>query len=124
MTDNTSPRQERRREPRLRCAEMITFEVKDSSKHWRRIQANLNEISPSGACLEVDKPVPADASVRLVCGDFKVIGTVRHCTFQEMDYVVGVEFGEGQKWSRGRFWPKHLTDPRTSKAPRVGRESK
>ena len=116
MTDNTSHRQERRREPRLLCADMIVVEAEDRPKHWRRFQANLEDISASGACFEVDKPIPAGASVRLICRDFQVIGTVRHCTFRETDYFVGVEFREGQKWSRGRFWPKHLTDPGAIKA--------
>ena len=116
MTDHTSQRRERRRVPRLLCADMISVEVEDKPKRWRRVQANLEDISRSGACIETEKPIPAGASVRLVCKDFRVAGTVRHCAFRETGYLIGVEFGEGQKWSRGRFWPKHLTDPRAVKA--------
>src|ERR1019366_8721039 len=100
MTDNTSRRQERRSVPRLLCADMISVEVEDRPKHWQRIQANLEDISPSGACFEVDKPIPADASVRLICRDYRVIGTVRHCTFRETGYSVGVEFREGERRRR------------------------
>ena len=116
MTENPRPRQERRREPRLLCADMIEVKVEDKPKHWRRFQANLEEISPSGARFEVDSPIRVGASVRLICPEFQVSGTVRHCTFRETGSFVGVEFHEGEKWSRARFWPKHLTDPRTAKA--------
>jgi len=68
MNDNLSRRQERRRVPRLLCADMILVEVEDRPKHWQRIQVSLEDISPYGACFEVDKPIPADASVRLIVG--------------------------------------------------------
>ena len=93
MTDHTSQRRERRRVPRLLCADMIFVEVEDKPKRWRRVQANLEDISRSGACIETDKPIPAGASVRLVCRDFSVAGTVRHCAFRETGYFIGVEFG-------------------------------
>jgi hypothetical protein len=79
-------------------ADMISVEVEDRPKHWQRIQANLEDISPSGACFEVDKPIPADASVRLICRDYRVIGTVRHCTFRETGYSVGVGPGFEPSW--------------------------
>ena len=116
MTLDRAGRQERRRVPRLLCADMIFVELETRPKRWRRVQANLEDISSSGACVEVDEPVPAGASARLVCRDFRVSATVRHCTFRETGYLVGLEFREGQKWSRGQFWPKHLTDPQTVRA--------
>lgn len=115
MSLNPEGRKERRRAPRLMCADMVFLEVETRRKRWRRVQANLEDISASGACVEVDEVIPAGVPARLVCGDFLIAATVRHCTSRETGYFVGVEFPEGQKWSRGRFWPKHLTDPRTIK---------
>ena len=102
--------------PRLLCADMIFVEVETKPKRWRRFHGNLEDISPSGACVEVDEPISVGVSIRLVCRGFRVTGTVRHCTFQKTGHLIGLEFQEGQKWSRGRFWPKHLTDPRAVKA--------
>ncbi len=117
MVQKGEGRHERRRVPRLLCAEIISIDIEQAKpKRWRRLQAHLEDIALSGACVEVDEPVPVGALLRLVCRDFRVTGRVRHCTFRGTGYFVGLEFREGEKWSRGRFWPQHLTDPRALKA--------
>ncbi|MCE5308487.1 MAG: PilZ domain-containing protein [Acidobacteriales bacterium] len=114
MSEDYGPKSERRREPRLRCADQIVAEVQEGPKRWRRLRANLKEISSSGACFEIEEQLNADTIVRLTCQDFRVIGTVRHCVTLEAAYSIGVEFLEGKKWTRGRFWPKRLTDSRAA----------
>jgi hypothetical protein len=39
-------------------------------------------------------------------------GTIKYCAFREIGYYLGVQFAEGQKWTRHKFRPKHMLDPR------------
>lgn len=54
---------ERRTEPRLMCADMVAVRWKDESGVEQQASALLDDISTSGACLNLDSPVPLGASV-------------------------------------------------------------
>ena len=72
--------------------------------------ANLEDISPSGACVLFEQPVPAGARLCLMLGRHKFRGQVTHCTHNEIGYFVGLRFDAGRKWSRKIYEPKHLLD--------------
>jgi len=104
--------QERRAEPRLLCADFIEVHWTDEAGQPRRLLANLEDISHSGACLQVDAPIPEHTLLRLSHPKLELTGRVCYCVFRETGYFVGLKFEPGSQWSRRRFRPKHLLDPR------------
>ena len=103
---------DRRNNTRLLCAELVQLSYRDESGHQRRRVANLEDISLSGACLQVDKRVPDGTSVVIRYGDGELVGTVRYCSFRDTSYFLGIRFEEGCRWSTKHFRPEHLLDPR------------
>jgi hypothetical protein len=104
--------QERRAEPRMLCADLIDVHWTDESGRQRHLLANLEDISHSGACLQLDTPIPEETLLRLNHPKLEVVGRVRYCVFRETGYFLGIRFEPGFEWSRRRFRPKHLLDPR------------
>jgi len=100
---------ERRAEPRLWCSDLIRVRVEGGGP--TELTANLEDISPSGACVQFEQPVPAGARLCLMLGRHKFRGEVAHCTHNEIGYFVGIRFDAGRKWSRQIYEPKHLLDP-------------
>jgi hypothetical protein len=105
-------RVERRLEPRLLCADLIDVRWKDKRGSLRRAVANLEDISLSGMCLQMDAPIPRETLLRIAHAKTRFQARVRYCVFRETGYYVGVEFEPGCRWSRRQFRPKHLLDPR------------
>ena len=103
---------ERRSETRLLCADLVEVEWKDKNSRKRRAVANLEDISESGACLQLDLAVPLQTPVRIRYERGDLEGTVRYCVYKEIGYFLGVEFQAGQKWNERAFRPLHLFDPR------------
>jgi hypothetical protein len=115
---------ERRENPRLLCADLVKVAWRDSSGRIQREHANLEDISLAGACLQVDRSIPANTEVRITHENGELKGSVRYCVFREIGFFVGVQFEPGTKWSPRQFRPMHLLDPRrlaTKQAAR-GRE--
>ena len=104
--------QDRRAEPRMLCADLVDVEWRDESGRTRRTVANLEDISLSGACLQLDLAIPQHTGLRITYPKGELIGRVRYCVFREIGYFVGVEFDPGCKWSQRSFRPLHLLDPR------------
>jgi hypothetical protein len=103
---------ERRVEPRMLCADLVDVQWKDQTGRIRRGVANLEDISISGACLQVERPIPLGTPFRITYPNGVLLGKVRYCVFREIGYFLGVEFEPGQKWSQRSFRPQHLLDPR------------
>jgi len=103
---------DRRIEPRMLCADLVDVQWKDQSGRTRRGVANLEDISLSGACLQVDRPVPLDTPFRISYPNGELMGTVKYCVFREIGYFLGIEFEAGSRWSQRHFRPQHLLDPR------------
>lgn len=101
---------ERRLEGRLLCADMVDVEWKDKSGWLRTSTALLEDISSSGACLQMDVPIPARSVVHIRHSKGALPGEVRYCSFRDIGYFVGLQFAEEQKWSRRLFRPKHVLD--------------
>ena len=104
---------ERRSEQRLLCSDLISVTWIKHRGSRATITANLENVSASGACIQVDTPIRKGAILELVHGKHRLRGKVRYCLFQQIGYYVGVQFEPGVKWSERRYKPKHLLDPRT-----------
>jgi hypothetical protein len=94
------------------CADLVDVRWKDQSGRTRRGVANLEDISLSGACLQVDRPVPHGTILRMSYPNGELSGIVKYCVFREIGYFLGVEFEPGSRWSQRHFRPQHLLDPR------------
>jgi len=103
---------DRRYEPRLLCADMVGLCWKDKGGRTKKSVANLEDISLSGACLQLDVPIPLKTAVRITHPKAELLGKVTYCVFREIGYFLGIEFDENSKWSQKHFKPQHMLDPR------------
>lgn len=104
--------QDRRLQPRLLCADLVNLQWREEDGRTRRAVANLEDISLSGACLQLDQAIPLRTVVRISHPKGYLIGQVKYCVYREIGYFLGVEFEPGSSWSRKQFKPQHLFDPR------------
>ncbi len=104
---------ERRAAARMMCSELVQVHFRDEGGRWRRLLGNLEDISLSGVCLQVDDPLPLDTPLRIRHPKGEFTGTVRYCLFREIGYFLGVQFAEGCRWSPQKFKPRHMLDLRT-----------
>lgn len=103
---------DRRNDTRMLCAELVQVHYRDQAGHSRRAVANLEDISLCGACIQIEKRVPDGTRVNIRYGDGELLGTVKHCSFRDTSYFLGIEFEAGCRWSTKHFRPQHLLDPR------------
>lgn len=103
---------ERRAEVRMLCADLVDVRWKDQEGRARQTVANLEDISPSGVCLQMDRPVPMDTVVQISHPKAEFEGRVRYCLYHEIGYFLGVQFEPGCKWSKRQYRPQHLLDLR------------
>jgi hypothetical protein len=101
----------RREDHRLLCAELVQLVWQDESGRQRRRVANLEDISLSGLCLQVESPIPAGTAITMPYGDGELVGIIRYCRFQDCGYFLGIELVDGCRWSSQHFRPQHLLDP-------------
>jgi hypothetical protein len=94
------------------CADLVYIYWKDQMEEARRSLGYLKDISPSGACLQLEVPILHDTAVRIAFPKGGLRGTVRYCIYREIGYFVGIEFDAECRWSRGQFQPQYLIDPR------------
>ena len=104
--------QDRRAETRMLCADMVDIQWKDTNGRTRHGIANLEDISLSGACVQVDRPIPLHTTLRIRYPQGELQGRVCYCVHREIGYYLGVEFDPGFRWSLRQFRPQHLLDPR------------
>jgi PilZ domain len=103
---------ERRNDSRLLCAELVQITYRDESGRQCRRLANLEDISLSGICIQLQVRIPDQAKVTIRHGDGELVGTVRYCSFRDDSFFLGVKLEPGCRWSTKHFRPKHLLDPR------------
>jgi PilZ domain-containing protein len=102
---------DRRRENRLLCADLVEVIWKDKSGRQRRRLANVEDISLSGMCLQMEQPILRETPITLHYDLGEMNGTICYCLYHDMGYFIGVQFEAGFQWSSRQFWPKHLFDP-------------
>lgn len=103
---------DRRLQPRLLCADLVDVEWRDEHGRPQQAIANLEDISLSGACLQLDEPIPLNTCVLIRHAKGLLAGDVRYCVYREIGYFLGIQFRRGSSWSRKQFRPQHLFDPR------------
>ena len=115
----------RRRVLRSLCADLLKIRWTDKSGSGHRELATLEDISPKGACLKVENPIPLGTMLTILYPSGAYQGQVRRCDPQMDWYFVGVEFAPGYRWSREQFEPAHLLQFRfRSGKPRKTRAAK
>ncbi len=102
--------QERRSEVRMMCADMIEVFWHDQFGKRRSTTGLLEDISRSGACLQLEKPVSAGTEIHWEFPRKSFSARVKYCVFREIGYFVGVEFEADSKWTKRVYHPQHLLD--------------
>jgi hypothetical protein len=92
------------------CADMVAVRWKNESGVEQQASALLEDISTSGACLNLDSPLPLGAGVVINYRNGRFEGSVCYCFFREIGYYVGVNFEPASKWSIREYRPRHLLD--------------
>lgn|GEM_PF-526236 len=105
--DNITMRPERREEREL-CADLVKIQWTPESGRTLSEWGILEDISPSGACLQVEQRIPSDTVVSLHFSGDQCQARVKYCNPERGNYLIGVEFENGYRWSRRRFKPEHL----------------
>ena len=76
-------------------------------------EAVLEDISPHGACIQVEEPIPTGVPI-LISAErdetARLAGEVSYCVFRDYGYFIGVRFAEETLWSSTSFRPQHLTN--------------
>ncbi len=101
---------ERRSEVRMMCADMLDVRWKDGTGRKRQAVGLLEDISQSGACLQMEAPLPLGSQIGWKSGKQEFTGHVRYCAYREIGYFVGVEFDFRSRWSKKIYRPQHLLD--------------
>ena len=101
---------DRRSEGRMLCADMVEVCWKDEAGRVRRATALLEDICPSGACLQLEEPVSLGSDIHWGSPRQQFNGYVRYCVYREIGYFAGVEFTSTSKWSKKTYKPQHLLD--------------
>ena len=101
--------QERRTQQRFMCAGLVSVAVKQpGALKEEPIIGNLEDISPSGACVQLDARVAEGADIEIICGGCRLRGQVRYCRYVGIGYDTGIAFDSPGAWSRQRYEPAHL----------------
>ena len=102
--------EEKRSEARMLCADMVEILWKDRSGRQHKATGLLEDISTSGACLQMEMPVPLGAEIGWEAPAQFFAGYVRYCVYREIGYFIGVEFSKSSRWSKRAYTPQHLLD--------------
>jgi hypothetical protein len=102
--------EERRTEVRMLCAEVVEVAWEERSGRKRHATGVLEDISTSGACLQLETPVPEGVQIEWRSPKREFSGRVRYCVYREIGYFVGVEFSAASRWSKKAYRPQHLLD--------------
>jgi hypothetical protein len=92
------------------CADVVEACWTDGNGETQRANALLEDISPSGACLQFETAVPLGVNLTWSCSKQEFAGEVRYCAYREIGYFVGVQFDPRFKWSKKTYKPQHLLD--------------
>jgi hypothetical protein len=109
-TADMSGMPDRRSEARMLCADILEVDWTDAAGKSLHSLALLEDISSSGACLQLETALPVAAEVRWQSRKQSFKGNVRYCVYREIGYFVGVQFDQSCKWSKKTYRPQHLLD--------------
>lgn len=100
---------ERRSAVRMLCADLVEV-CWLRSREEQKAQAVLKDISPSGACLQLETAVPLNAVIRWSWPERDFAGVVRYCSYRQIGYFVGGQFDPACRWSETHHRPQYLLD--------------
>ncbi len=93
------------------CSDLVRVEWVDEEGWTHELAAVLEDISPGGACLQVESPIPTETEVRVRQGNrWKSVCRTKYCEFREIGYFIGLQFRAGERWNPESFNPRHLLD--------------
>ena len=72
----------------MMCADLVDVTWRDSKNTERRTIANLEDISISGACLQVDEELPLGTPVEITYSTGELAGIVKYCVYRDRKSVV------------------------------------
>jgi hypothetical protein len=96
----------------MMCADMVEVFWKDDAGKRRRTMALLEDIAPSGACLQLESPLPPNTLIDWTSQHQDFHGRVCYCVYREIGYFAGIEFNASSRWSKTMYVPQHMFDPR------------
>jgi hypothetical protein len=115
---------DRRKEPRLLCADLVTVTWVDQKGVKRKEIANLEDFSEHGACIQMESEIPSGTPVQIIAGKARIRGEARYSREDELGWFVGIQMAAGTAWPKDTFQPKHILDPRILLADRALRNLK
>ena len=77
---------EKRSEPRYMCSELVNILIRHEDQTEQEAIANLEDISRSGACVQLDEAVRLGADIEIVCSTCRFKGKVRNCRYAGSRY--------------------------------------
>jgi hypothetical protein len=104
---------ERRYEGRFLCADLVRVDWQGTAGPFRTMEAVLEDISPMGACVQVEERIPLGTAltISVTSGEHsQFTGEVSYCVYRDYGYFVGVRFASEHRWSSGVFEPQHMTN--------------
>ena len=99
-----------RSEARMLCADLVDIRWKDKTGRGHKVTALLEDISASGACVQLEMPIPNNTIVKIIHPKGQLQGSVKYCVYRDIGYFVGLQFEPDSKWSRKAFQPQHMLD--------------
>lgn len=115
---------DRRKEPRLLCADLVTVSWVNRKGVRRKEIANLEDFSEHGACIQMESEIPPGTSVQILAGKARIRGEARYSREDELGWFIGIQMADGTSWPKDLFQPKHILDPRLLLADRALRNLK
>ncbi len=103
-------------EARCMCSELVSAHWVDEFGHKRKEVANLEEIWPSGARLQLPTPIRQQTQLRIVGRGTEFLAQVCTCAADFAGYFAEVQFEGGYEWSKQKYLPEHFFDPQTLRA--------
>jgi hypothetical protein len=97
---------DRRAEARKFCSDNLDVRWKDNTGRSCQAEAALEDISPSGASLRLDRPIPIKTPLVILYPNGSLAGQVRHCMPGDAGYLVGVTFDQDFQWSQRQYQPR------------------
>lgn len=107
-----------RLEDRELCADLVRVRWEPESGPAQDEWAVLDDISSSGACLEIEQSIKPGTLLSLEFPGDRCQATVKYCKSVLTNYLIGVKFEQGYRWSRRRFKPEHLIQFRLRSVPK------
>lgn len=83
---------ERRYERRIEIDDEVDVHCRDAAGADTRMIARLRDLSRSGACLEVPRPIRMATLIDFAHGGREFKASVRYCKKEQNAFLIGVEF--------------------------------